>query len=807
MTIFLLKLYSVFHETKEMLQVFLFQYFVVSYKTRPVIKTSKSNNKIINYVNNTLFILFLILRIFALVVVVFFKILKSLLIVKDKGIYGFGLSMIKIGLFLIPVSLISIYLYLSGGVDPARLKFYQDLHRYRTATAISDNHGNLIGVLATPVASPSRTVNHENGENTLYVNTIPNVFWEILKTQGDRELNFNYDQTGLIDVLSFRKKSYKGINILSQIGSFDFFSEKTVSNISLIENIINNLYENDFFDKKCSTKFLKSSPLTLLNYLDKKIIGVCKQVEYIQAGRHLFPYLARFNGLEFKRWTAMHTPTLVLNNSASGLRSISETVFGITSEKITDAQQALIATAYLHNIEIPLTELSGGNSLSQADKNNDLQQLIDYTIAEVKDTYSENETRANRIITALQKMTLPVQPSMQANVERYIRKLSLSKQQDYQDLRKRNKLFINGFDALLSKQLKKLYLSVDSNKIITDIIVTLPVVDNEKFKDNIDLAIKKVSDKCKTCFNTLRGKQLSSKSALMRIIVSDEQGKIIRYYKNGEILKRPIAGISKLPASILLASLGDTAKTKYCNQNLKRCTSSSNDKWRSLTFKDSYGLSQDLPFFYALTQKHTLSKDDFIKLYKDFSIEKLGKPSQSQFAYDLSYGKVESTTQEVHKFTHKITQTLFNSEFETDPFVIEQFQQADLNRSIEDYYSGAISSKNKIQKYFKLSSTKLQLRKILRDPVYNKNGTLSSFQNILGVHFLFAKSGTNLTENNSVKDKWAVGAFSLNGRIYTFLIFVGTDSNNEKGLGKNITHRSLVYPLMNEIIKSLSIIK
>jgi len=241
---------------------------------------------------------------------------------------------------------------------------------------------------------------------------------------------------------------------------------------------------------------------------------------------------------------------------------------------------------------------------------------------------------------------------------------------------------------------------------------------------------------------------------------------------------------------------------------MKGC-STSRKKEAVITFKNSFASSQDFPFFYALTKKHAPTKTQLLTLYRDFFMDKSNtlkhkKNSSIQLSYDLSYGNVESTPQAVHKFAHKITQTLFNSEFETDPYSIDQFQQADLSRSIENYYSGALSSKNPIQKYLKRSSAKIELRKILRSPIYNQNGALKSFQNIAGARFLFAKSGSQLTKTNAVKDQWTVGAFTQKGRKYTFLIFVGTDSNNEEGLGQRIRSKTLIYPIMNEVLKSLS---
>jgi len=357
--------------------------------------------------------------------------------------------------------------------------------------------------------------------------------------------------------------------------------------------------------------------------------------------------------------------------------------------------------------------------------------------------------------------------------------------------------------------------------VITDIIVTLPIIDNLTFIDKINAVMKQALSRCKMCTNKLSGDRISNKDALIRIIVSNEQGKIIRYYSNGEVAKRPIADITKLPASILLASLGDMANSQYCRRKdknlkfdtkalvvaIKKC-SALKKEGQTIAFKDMFAASYNLPFYHALTQKYSIPEDKYINLYQDFNLDvysnqKATNQVLNPLPYDLSFGKAKSTPQAIHKFTHKITQTLFNSEFETDPFAIEQFQIADINQSIENYYSGSLSSNNTLQKYLKLSSAKAELRKILRAPVYNQAGSLSSFQNISGVHFLFAKSGTRLTEKNAVKDKWVIGAFTLKGKIYSFLLFIGSDTNNNNWLDKDVSHKSLMHQLMQAVINSI----
>jgi hypothetical protein len=65
-----------------------------------------------------------------------------------------------------------------------------------------------------------------------------------------------------------------------------------------------------------------------------------------------------------------------------------------------------------------------------------------------------------------------------------------------------------------------------------------------------------------------------------------------------------------------------------------------------------------------------------------------------------------------------------------------------------------------------------------------------------------AKSGTSATPSGIRRDKWAVGSFRLQGRVYTFTILVGTD-DMQNGLGTSVMHRRVMYPIMREIVASL----
>jgi len=818
MTIILLKLYSIFIHVKEMAHAHILQYILISYQSRPIIRSKNSgnsDNKALYYINSILFIIYLIARLLLLIFSYTFHAIKSLLSFK-KGIFRGSLSLVIIVFLLFQASFASIYLYLSGKPDPIQLKYYQDLHRYRTATAIRDTSGNLIGAIPNPLPSPSRNISHDQRSGSLFIDNIPSVFWDILRAKEDKYLSFNYSDTNLIDVLIFKNKSYKGINIIDMLAkpyASILLRGETSSGNGLINQIITNIYGKKYFDDKCSIGILKNANAQFLKELNNKVISICQKTEELRAARHLFPYLAQYNGLEFKRWAAMHTPLLESNDNISGLRALSETTFNQRVESLSEAQQAILATSYIYKIKITPSISSW-------------KQIINHAIDSVKVVYEKSQpSKALKITQDLKNITSPPLSKIPNRYLRAVASFATEEKQDYQNLFKRTLLFTNNFNQIIERQLEKIYLGISQNKVVTDMVITLPIIDNNNFNKNIDSTLKEMINKCKSCFNTSLEnalkkvtKSTENNEIVIKILVSDEQGRIIRYYRKGDVFsKHPIAGIAKLPASILLASLGDTANTKYCNHEYKSLKNSSeplkngvkncrtlNKQGHAFSFKNTIATSKNLPLLYALTNQHNISRNEILSLYQNFKLEiAIPTPSPLQLLYDLNIGTATTTLSNVHEFTHKITQTLFNSEFETNPHIIDQYLVANFSKHIEEPYPGTSASENKIQKYLKFSKTKAELRKILRSPVYHPEGTLRSFQNIPSVKFLFAQSGTTTTQTYSVKDKWSVGAFNVNGHIYSFLVFVGTNPTDNKGIGKRISHRTLIYPIMNEIIKSL----
>ena len=820
MNMLLLKLFSLLIRFKEMLQLHFLQYAIVTYKTRPQIKNKSFNNQTLRYLNYALFVVYFVLRLFVLAIAYLFKIIKTIILPKDHSISGAIFSFIKILVLLFPLSLSGLYWYLSGDVKPDQLKHYQTLHLYRTATAITDSQGNILGVIPNPLAAPTENSSHSQDADTLFVNKTPDVFWDVIKAQQDKNLSFDYADTGLMDVLLLKKQNYKGLNLLNLIKQplYSLFGQSTTSQVGLITNIVNNLYTENYFEEHCSIGLFKNLNIRFLNAINHGLSGLCRKTEEIRAARHLFPYLAKFNGLEFKRWTAMHTPPLISGQSLRGIKTVSETIFAKPVSALNEAQQALLAASYLHQIPF----ISPWDEAQQQQRNENWQQLISFAIKDIQKSYAQPENKTSKIIESLKALQISEKPQLPSPINRYLASLPKDQLKDYGDLVKRKSLFIQDFADLVSKRLAAIYQQLEKNQAVSDIIITLPSMANNRLKNKINQAMQTAINNCRSCFNRLPGKTLQENGALMRVIISDEQGKMVRLYQQGKTDSREIASIAMLPAGILLASLGDKANTRFCDleyQGIKTLPQALNfseksckkliKRGRALSFKELIATSKSMPLFYRLLHKK-LTIEQLRSLYQDFDLLPTAQKKPAtlvELAADLSFGHALAKPSDVHKFAHKITQTLYNSELETDPYLVDQYLIADYGRSIELYSSGSLSSKNKIQHYLKRSSSKRELRKILSAPVYSNAGTLRSFQNIPGARFLFAKSGTsaspNLNTPQAIQDKWAVGAFKINGKKYTFLIFVGAPLTDTQGLGQPISHRMLIYPIINEVIKSL----
>ncbi|MEN8219440.1 MAG: hypothetical protein ABFS56_24410 [Pseudomonadota bacterium] len=735
--------------------------------------------------------------------------LMSLLTRNPKAYLISMAPVLILGFPLLPVYLL--YTYLSSDVDQKVLNHYLSLHRYRTSIAIRDEDNNFIGAIPSQLESPSKDFNHQQRQGALYVKNIPPVFWDVLMAREDRYLDFDYSHIRFWDMLTLKKRTYKGIDIF---GMYSRILQDKGGGSGLINLIIKNMKGQAYFREK---------------YGQGLTGKIRRKLDEFQGARHLFPYLAKNGGIEFKRWIAMHVPLLVANGDVYGIRAVSATVFGKKPKNLTKGEQAILAAAYLYNIRLQPPQFETAQKFFQA-RQARWNRIIRSAKEGVKNAYqTKNDLQYKSIIAELERFKPPEEPRLPASLQPFIADKSFNKKQAYANLILRTQAFLPGLDNLISSQIKQFYKKLPDNIIITEVKITLPGSNNYQFKRNLDKVLKKIESTYP--FNkTLvpSNDPHSKKRADIRIVVAKLSGKIIRYYRRGEFLEgnrsvRRMASIAKIPAAVLLANLGDQPnKPLYCNQaynNLQNASSSKGiekcDRDRRkdwYTPKETFGASKNLPLRYALSKKHSISKAQLIQLYKAFGIVhpnqlKGSATTTENLIHGLSFGVAKATPMQMHRIIHELTAILYGRA--QAPYFIEfiKFNQRDLisNESeMKKVTTPLKSAPLKIKDYLKNSSAKTFVKNTLSAPVYSNTGTLRSFKKIKGVRFLLAKSGTSQTYNKqNVKDKLVMGSMKIGEQIYTFSILVGSKAGDVDGLAKKVSHSQLMMPIMKEIVKSL----
>ncbi len=117
--------------------------------------------------------------------------------------YVFYLFAFPILIFLL--LLIIPFVYLSSPVNQENVDFYLSVHQYRTAIAVRDSDENLIGAMQNPKKSPSEYINANDRSPSLYVDSVPDMFWRILQYREGRNISFKKNTL----------RSYKGIDLLA----------------------------------------------------------------------------------------------------------------------------------------------------------------------------------------------------------------------------------------------------------------------------------------------------------------------------------------------------------------------------------------------------------------------------------------------------------------------------------------------------------------------------------------------------------------------------------------------------------------
>ena len=727
---------------------------------------------------------------------------------KPKSFFG---SLLLVAILLISIGLLAIammsggmYYYLSQPVDEQQLQSYLKQHRQSIAISLHDENNHLVGAL------PPLVNDYNNETGALYVKNVPPLYWNLTKALSDKTLSFTQKDPSFWSlykkIIRLQNASYKGVNLAAPY-------QLNAQNDALIMRIAKGLKGN-YANKNTQSQ-------SLIDRFDKT-------KKTLQVARHLYPYLARNNGEEFKRWSAMHIPLFSAKKDIYGLAAISATLFGKTPEQLNTGQQALLATAYYKQTNMAFLFASNDKPKQ---RQREWDRLIKQTQTVSTHIYQKVQPHTlRRILGDLDGMKSAPSLMISSQWLKFIEKQKNRQPTDplYQHLLQRSELTLGNIKSNLFNELQQLNTSLEKGAVVTDVKISLPILKNKQLANTLKIAFSTTHRFYPKLFNKKLGEATDKKGATISLQVANEEGSIIRSYQRGIISgKRPIAGLSTLAISSLLLSRNDMPRTRYCNKSYAGIRNSSEPvreglgsckalsrKGHSFSLQQSIQQGKPLSLLYALTQSHKISSADFVKLYKNFSLSKntlaSSRQNANKLAYELSEGRAKSTVEDVHKTIHALTRHLYGIPYDNNPAIIHTLEINRLLSSEEkhkiEYTSrrGVKSNSNEIDQYLSNETSRRYMKSLFAIPSAKKNNPLKFLRSVekkYGVNFLLVKSATSKTSSGNTKDKWLVGSVRLKQRIYSFSLMIGSDDS--AGLGKNISHQQLMLPVMNSIIESL----
>lgn len=790
--------------------------------------------------------------------------LKATLFLPISIMGGWNRSMMVPASIIILISPFALYFtgfffLLSGNIDEKNQQFLLNLHQYRTAVAVRDEAKNLLGIMPNGISVPSPFIDRVydkatdtytykksyNRESSLYVDEIPDFFWDVIKEREHKQLSFT-DEPGLLGfVRGVINRSYRGVDIIATM-------IKTIKRkgggSTPMNAMIKNLYGYHYFSVEENRKF--ECPIIV-----RSSETFCRKwVEY-RAARDLFPSLAQNNGREFKRWVSMHAPFVgsVGGNGLYGLQAAAAIMFGKKPKDLTRAEQSFIATSYLRDFRFStLDTVSQHSNKEWEDVCN--QSASKWSRTErwfcrkrVARTFAvrviRNQYKGVELIQKLaslekefEAMARPKDPEI-PNILRPFFYTEASGRNNrikrYGNLRTRLDSFMPEFKLLVKKELQEIRAKHPS-KYPVEIITTLPLNADYRFRKAIAQKFSSLEMNYpfkKRLSRNTSPKKVKKKKASIRISVTElRTGNVVRYYlQEGKLAVeekpniapplRPIASIAKIPLAMFLVNKGVKAQDRLCNQYYAGRQNAGGDQGvkdcsRTYTFEDSISRSKNLPLRYALSSLVNANEKELVKLFEDFDLTQSLKSEQTNLSQhlieNLSFGSAKASASNTHRIINSVAQVLvYKGNNESRPIhAIKRIKFISYNNKLQVKVRPLTRGRNKsrlskVNKYLQGSERINTMKTLLSAPIRKPGGTLYFLRNIKNGKVLFGKTGTFDTNAKNIKDKYAVGVLKVNGKYYSFSILIGSEDYNGEGLINKIRTSPLIKPLVQEIVDSL----
>ena len=684
------------------------------------------------------------------------------------------------------------YIYIIVGT-PNQEKWEKEIfpkHIAQIATKVYDNTDKMIGGMFN-------TKLEESNKGTFYVESVPKLYWNILKFREEVFLDFNNKETGLWGIV-VNPRSFNGVDPLGVPNAI----LKGRGGSTLSQQLVKNFYGQDYFNAQ--------TKLHSINTLLRK-------VQELNEAKIFYHNLRANNGEEFKRWIAMYPPSLVSAGSVYGIESVSAVVFGKKPKDLSDLEQIILSEMYKY------TYYFSGKANEKKCKQIKRGAKID-----IANYFKGREKKIAKLSKEVDDWSCPKEP-----------RVPFAFYQDLQEQDARGRAIIGNPNnriwewastsaSILRGELDA-YRKEHNDTLITEAKMSVDVPKNIEFKDGINLALKKVENRLgERMYVNLDGdKEDKRPQANIWVSVVNKKGEIKYIYKRGNVHNpRRIGSLSKVFEAIALGNRGDRWDYYYCNEPYKglhnsdgnrggECKNNSNQNIYSA--RKVFGASKNLPMKSAL-EKYVLKDTGGIRvvedrvsdkklkqIYKSFNFHR--DSNRSSMRYELSFGMTNSSPLNLQKSIHKLTHLLYYKGRYAEAHITKSIKYKRIKdfaikngRETTNLYHTNISKETR--EMFN-TNTKIYMQTVLKSALDPHYGTLRSFNNIPNFETMFMKSGSTdkpVEGERRTQAKWVAGAIKVKGEPYSFVIMV----HYENGIGKRVGHYEISKPIFREIVRVLS---
>ncbi len=725
---------------------------------------------------------------------IFISILLAVFNIRRKLVWV--LVLIVIGIYTYPISA-SYFIF----------EDYEIAHKRFHGTGVYDKTDNFLGIIhpkLDPQSAPtsSEVVNEEKEDHkSLYITDVPKGWWEVLKALEDRHIDNRWRSWAGIDIIA-----------LAQRG-FYFLTEDDSKGASSLAMMLVRSMRHESADYKEPFK--------------KKIKRKLTEIRHAPVLFHnLYPH-------DLKRWLAMHVP-LVNGTSGSkmgaalyGLGVTSRVVFGKSPEKLTLAEQALLAAAF----KKPILLAPFNDKKAKMAAQSRWEYLKGRAKKGVEIAYP---IKYSDIFKEIDNLKFPERPYGPVRLKRLLPTDEIERFRILANPYKRSLEFVRGEMTQAIGELQERY-GMNWREKVYALHLNTEVIENVIFKRQVETVLKKLQKKLqkekRLKLNLLSDQDDPTPVAQVILALAGPDGRLLRYYSNShntvysgeqterqngryqpEKESRQIASVGKLVAAVFLGAAGDdTNKATYCNKAITGIKNAGgkpkgvkNCRVRGAKYspRQVFARSLNLPLINRLNKA---SETELEQLIKRFG---LTRTDNTPLSTALTLGYVTASPHTLHGIMHGIVTGIATGGHPKtlQPTLVREVQIISENgvqkRKMPPMNNPDISGiAHYLADYKSRSFVKTVLSGVLKSP-----GTLRALSDWTpkkkrNVKWHIAKTGTSTSEKSLILDKYIVGGLVWRGKPYSYFVLVGT-SEPSKPLGKRISGNHL-SKLVRVMLKSL----